>query len=86
MTQFYLNPERELLPHALPNAEAFYVDARGYVEGEPYVLPHEPGEQAFGLAQPGWYWWPCFPGCLPDSEPSGPFTSKEEAIEDAQEE
>jgi hypothetical protein len=21
----------------------------------------------------GWYWWSCFPGCLPDSPPIGPY-------------
>ncbi len=33
--------------------------------------------------KPGWYWWACFPGCLPDSEPAGPFATKAEAISDA---
>lgn len=23
--------------------------------------------------EPGWYYWFCMPGCLPDSEPIGPF-------------
>ena len=27
----------------------------------------------------GWYWWACFPGCHPDSEPFGPYASEEEA-------
>lgn len=31
----------------------------------------------------GWYWWTCSPGCLPDSEPSGPFRTEIEAVEDA---
>ena len=31
----------------------------------------------------GWYWWSCFPGCLPDSDPSGPFPSPTRACEDA---
>jgi hypothetical protein len=34
--------------------------------------------------QSGWYWWACFPGCLPDGEPSGPFATEQEAIDDAQ--
>ncbi len=21
----------------------------------------------------GWFWWKCWPGCLPDDEPRGPF-------------
>lgn len=33
----------------------------------------------------GFYWWPCFPGCLPDGEPSGPFESARAAIADADE-
>ena len=32
---------------------------------------------------PGFYWWPCFPGCLPDGEPIGPFQNEQEAITDA---
>lgn len=31
----------------------------------------------------GFYWWACFPGCLPDGEPVGPFNSSKEAYEDA---
>lgn len=31
----------------------------------------------------GWYWWPCFPGCLPDGEIGGPFPPELEAMEDA---
>lgn len=33
----------------------------------------------------GWYWWSCFPGCLPDGEPSGPFAYSQQAHEDADE-
>lgn len=32
---------------------------------------------------PGWYWWACFPGCLPDSDPFGPFNNSVDAWEDA---
>lgn len=31
-----------------------------------------------------WYWWACFPGCLPDGEPNGPFETEEAALADAQ--
>ena len=31
----------------------------------------------------GWYWWTCSPGCLPESDASGPFVTETEAIEDA---
>jgi hypothetical protein len=31
-----------------------------------------------------WWWWPCFPGCLPDGDALGPFGTEAEAIADAQ--
>jgi len=31
----------------------------------------------------GWYWWSCQPGCLPDGEPNGPYSSEAEAAADA---
>lgn len=31
-----------------------------------------------------WFWRACFPGCLPDGEPMGPFATEAEAIADAQ--
>ena len=36
--------------------------------------------------EPGWYYWYCFPSCLPDSDPIGPFESEEAAIEAVREE
>jgi hypothetical protein len=32
----------------------------------------------------GWFWQSCFPGCLPDGNPFGPFESEKEALADAQ--
>lgn len=40
-----------------------------------------PNEQ--GLYTPGYYWWACHPGCMPDDDPVGPFKTVEAAIEDA---
>ena len=31
----------------------------------------------------GWYWWACFPGCLPDGEATGPFPTEADADADA---
>ncbi len=31
----------------------------------------------------GYYYWFCFPGCLPESEPIGPYDSEEEAYDAA---
>jgi hypothetical protein len=33
----------------------------------------------------GWFYWYCLPGCMPDSEPFGPFASADEAKSAAQE-
>lgn len=33
----------------------------------------------------GWFYWYCFPGCMPDSEANGPFATRDEALKDAQE-
>lgn len=40
---------------------------------------------ADGKPKLGWFYWNCFPGCLPDSEPFGPFDSEAEALAAAQE-
>jgi hypothetical protein len=45
-------------------------DIEAVMDGTPYT--------------PGFYWWACFPGCLPDGEASGPFATEDEAIADAQ--
>ena len=31
----------------------------------------------------GWYWWSCFPGCLPDSDPIGPHDTYDQARDDS---
>jgi len=33
----------------------------------------------------GWYWWACFPGCLPDGEVNGPFDTSRAALLNADE-
>ena len=32
----------------------------------------------------GWFYHFCFPGCLPDSDPIGPFETEQAALKDAQ--
>ena len=73
--QVYSDPERENDVHALPNVEVFHVPVDCQIEA------HD-GEEY----EEGYYWWACFPGCLPDGDPVGPFETEEEAIEDAQNE
>jgi hypothetical protein len=78
MTQFYTDPTRENDPHALPDAEAFHVakgdDAIKFARD----VFDEPNDGLDEYA--GWWWWSCQPGCLPYSEPDGPFDTEAAAI------
>ncbi len=69
MSQHYSDPSREDDEHALPDVEVFYLDASDVMNSK---------------QDAGYYYWSCFPGCLPDSDPIGPFATEQEAIEDAQ--
>lgn len=77
--QAYSNPIRESDSHALPDVEIFYLD-----EDEAREMLTNSDENDVGQA--GWYYWFCFPGCLPDSDPYGPFETEEEALAEAQSE
>jgi hypothetical protein len=68
MAQAYSDPERENDPHALPDLEIFRVTQKEIATGE------------WGDTAPGWYYWFCFPGCMPDSDASGPYATEEEAL------
>ena len=66
-------------------------EGNGYTEYGSFEVFYAEGEETplDGNDQPmpeGWYWWTCFPGCLPDCYPSGPFATEDEAIKDAREE
>ncbi len=60
--------------------EVFYDDADHNLSDEPRNFDPD-GEPV----KPGFYWWSCFPGCLPDGDPSGPFETEQDAIKDATE-
>jgi hypothetical protein len=77
MTQVYSDPKRASDPHALPDIEVFYAK-----EGE--MANDEDGDDA-EPSPAGWYWWACFPGCLPDGDAEGPFDTEAEATAAAQE-
>ena len=74
MAMYYSDKSRENDPHALPNVEVFYVGHNERLLSD------------MGLVYAGYYWWSCFPGCLPDGEPNGPFATEAEALADAREE
>ena len=68
--QAYSDPSRAFDPYALPDIEVFCITSENPTEWGPNLAS-------------GWYWQACFPGCLPDGEPNGPFPTPEEAIMDA---
>ena len=89
--QVYSDEEMEDDPYSLPDVEVFF---HQHVERELCALNAGRKEELYGACildsdgdclGTGWYYWYCFPGCLPDSEPFGPFKSEEEAIEGARE-
>ena len=80
MSYIYSDPERETEEHALPDMEVFYVSQLETI----YNLDNLDHADEYTITQPGWYWWSCFPGCLPDGDPMGPFETENEAIADAQ--
>lgn len=76
MTQAYSDPTREDEPTALPDVEVWYAE-----EGELNEWFETDDEDP---SPAGWYWWSCFPGCLPDGAPIGPFETESAALSDAQ--
>jgi len=77
MAYHYSDTTRESEPTALPDVEVFY---RG--PGET-TWTDDDGEQHDD--GPGWYYWFCFPGCLPGGDPVGPFEREADALADARE-
>ena len=79
MSQIYTDETREDEPNTLPNAEVFYVSQMEVN----YNLQNIDHADEYTITEAGWYWWSCFPGCLPDSDSIGPFETEQEAINDA---
>lgn len=95
MSQHYLNPKDEKDPGRLPGVETFEVTSQDWsgrcpicsadddVETRDFVYGSVDFMERHKAKHLGWYWWSCFPGCLPDSDPFGPFETEAEALEDA---
>lgn len=87
MSQHYSDPEREDDDYALPDVETFYHE---HAKRELCMLNAGHKAELYGecvvdeddnCRGTGWYYWYCFPGCLPDSEPNGPFATEQDAID-----
>jgi hypothetical protein len=91
--QTYSDPTRVTDAYALPDVEVFENQYQlcecGHVNfmtfGKHDECPECNGTDEFTEGT-GWFWQSCFPGCLPDSDPFGPFDTEAEAIADAQSE
>lgn len=89
MSQHYSEPDREDDAYSLPDLEVFYhqhakrelcmlnAGHKAEIYGE--CIVDEEGD-CLGT---GWYFWYCFPGCLPDSQPMGPYETEAAALAEA---
>lgn len=87
---FYTDKEEEDSTYSLPDAETFYMgksdfhpdtsDTGSWMEEYGKRAMEEDNTVEYLV---GWYFWYCQPGCLPDSEPYGPFKSEEAAMQEA---
>ena len=50
-----------------------------------YVTEYDADTGQHETLDPGWYWWACFPGCLPDGDAMGPAASSLDAMLNADE-
>lgn len=93
MSQHDSDTTREDEPTALPNLETFiatYTECpecgRQLISDTLCVQMACPDCDRQPIARKqgeGWFYWFCFPGCLPDSDPIGPFDSEADALADA---
>jgi hypothetical protein len=62
----------------LGTVEVFHFDGKRFAEGDCWA------DEDGNVMPAGWYWWTCQPGCMPDSDPNGPFDSETAAVDDAE--
>lgn len=98
--QAYSDPKRASDPYSLPDVEVFTANimrcpvcSAEYPETDQGDTSYRNtndettccnGKSLVRHESAYWYWF-CLPGCMPDSDPMGPFATREEALADAQE-
>lgn len=91
MPYHYSDPERASEPHALPNVNTWQDHAADCACGCVYpadcdVCPDCGATEREEVSDaPLWWYAFGFPGCLNDSDPTGPFNTEEDAIASARE-
>lgn len=94
MSQHYSNPRRASDPYSLPDIETFQIAYRYCPECDALMQDEDAAGMVACLDDDcpverlrptfiGWFYWSCFPGCLPNSDPIGPFDTEDEALADA---
>ena len=81
----YSDPSRASDPHALPNIETFrmnYCANCSAIQDENESVSCD-ADCDSPQHERAWFWQACFPSCLPDGEPSGPFATEADALADA---
>ena len=98
MAQHYSSDAREAQPHSLPNIETFTAQYGDCPHCTSVVIADSGGEFHCYHCQKGhnsgavpaeiligWFYWYCLPGCMPDSDPYGPFATEADALFEARE-
>ena len=86
MSQHYSEPERENDKWSLPDLETFYMESGEFTNADPDTWMAESVKDGNDPAYcEGWYYWFCFPGCLPEGNASGPFDTEDLALSEARE-
>ena len=78
--QTYSDPSRANDKWSLPDVEVFHV-----TEAETDTDDAFHSEEDGSYFGDGWYFWYCFPGCLPEGDPWGPYTTEAEAMKEMRE-
>ena len=77
--RIYSDTSRESETWSLPDVEVFRVSPMEAA----YNAANDDHADDYTITEPGYYFWFCFPGCMPDSSPFGPYATEAEAIEAA---
>jgi len=78
MAQVYLNKKLEDALYALPTLWVTYLTQDEALASREDPFEYDEDETQDNLA--GWYYCSCMPGCMPDSDFSGPYATEIEAV------
>lgn len=91
MSQHYTDENRASDKWSLPDVETFY---HQHAKRERCALNAGDKARLYGecivdadgdCCGTGWYYWHCLPGCMPDSDPIGPYPTEADALKAARE-